>query len=202
MPKIPACLLLFAFLSASFVVPASARDVDVRLKHGTEGEKLTEQQFRRVTAEHDLSPWIQTTSIVFDEETIPHSHPVLTLHTRHLNDDGLFISTFIHEQMHWWLGNHPRQTALAIRDLKARYKTLPVGYPDGANSLQASYEHLLVIYLELEGARDVLGDVEAGRLLAFWEGDHYKKLYRIVAADRAPILEIMKKRGLLLPAHH
>lgn len=202
MPKIPTCLLLFALLSAAIVAPASARDVDVRLKHGTESEKLTEQQFRRVTAEHDLSPWIQTRSIVFDEETIPHSHPVLTLHTRHLDDDGLFISTFIHEQMHWWLGNHPRQTALAIRDLKARYKTLPVGYPDGANSLQASYEHLLVIYLELEGARDVLGAAEASRVLAFWEGDHYKKLYRIVAADRAPILEIMKKRGLLLPAHH
>jgi len=198
MPKISTRLLLCACFFAAHVGPASGADFDVRLQHDDDREKLAEQQLTRVAAEHDLARWVQTRIVIIDEEAIPHSHPVLTLHTRHLKDDGLFISTLIHEKMHWWLAKHPRQTERAIRYLKARYKTLPVGFPNGADSIDASYEHLLVIYLELEGVRDVLGDNEEARVLEFWKGDHYRTLYRIVAADRAQIRAIMKTHHLLL----
>jgi hypothetical protein len=197
--KIPTHLLLFTFCFAILAAPASGSDFEVRLQHGTEREKLAEQQLRRVTAEHNLARWVQTRIVVIEEGAIPHSHPVLTLHTRHLEDDGLFVSTLIHEQMHWWLAKHPRQTEVAVRELKARYKTLPVGFPSGAASLRSSYEHLLVINLELDGVRNVLGEAEEGRVLEFWKDDHYTRLYRIVAADRAQINAIMKKRGLLIP---
>lgn len=80
--------------------------------------------------------------------------------------------------------------------LRQRYPSLPVGYPDGADSLASSQEHLLVIRLELDGVERVLGKTEHDRLLAFWRNDHYKVLYAIVARDKERIGETVRKHRL------
>ena len=41
----------------------------------------------RLLRTYDLSPWFFTNVIVIDEKAVPHSHPVLTLYTRHGRDD-------------------------------------------------------------------------------------------------------------------
>jgi hypothetical protein len=196
--------LKVAALGAGFIVAMSATaatpPLHISLKHGSAGEKAAEQQLRRLAAQYDLSPWVQTDRLVIEERVVPHSHPVLTLHTRHRDDDGLLVSTFIHEQLHWWLSKHPRQTASAVAELKRRYATLPVGYPDGADSLEASYEHLLVISLELDGVDKLLGKTEEQRILRIWEGDHYRALYRTVEQDRDALRSIVRKHGLDLPS--
>jgi hypothetical protein len=192
-------VLFAATVSTSVPTLAAAAQDDgftVQLHRGTAREKEAEQQFRRVTTRHDLTKWVQTKAVLFEEGAIPHSDPILTLNTRHLADDGLFISTFIHEQMHWWLDKRPQQTAAAVNALKSVFPTLPVGYPDGAESLDSSYEHLLVIWLELDGVRRVLGDEEEARVLHYWAGDHYKALYNIVKNDRAKIGLILKNNDL------
>jgi hypothetical protein len=58
-------------------------------------------QGMRFLDKYDLTPWLFTRAVVIDDDATPHSHPVLTLHTRHLRDDLLLLSTFIHEQSHW-----------------------------------------------------------------------------------------------------
>jgi hypothetical protein len=184
----------------SLAVAAATPPLRIHLQNASAKEKAAEQQLRRLAAQHDLGPWIQTTDLVIEQGAIPHSHPVLTLNTRHLDDDGLLVSTFIHEQAHWWLASHERETIAAVAELKSRYPTLPVGYPDGADSLLASYEHLLVISLELDGLDKVLGQAEEQRILHAWEGDHYRALYRLVAKDRAAIREIVRRHGLGLLA--
>lgn len=63
----------------------------------------TKVQLERLLDSYDLSPWLYTRSVAIDADAIPHSHPVLTLHTRHLDDDRLLLSTFVHEQLHWFL---------------------------------------------------------------------------------------------------
>lgn len=189
--------MLALLIAAALALPASGASLDISLKHGSAHEQDLKKQLERLTAAHDLSTWIQTDKIVVDEKTIPHSHPVLTLHTRHYNDDGALVSTFIHEQMHWWLSRHRSQTRLALREIRQRYPVLAVGYPDGADSLASSQEHLLVIYLELDGVERVLGKAERERLLAYWSNDHYKKLYEIVARDREPIGAIVRKHQLM-----
>ncbi|CUI03653.1 hypothetical protein [Massilia antarctica] len=189
---------ILAFLVATaLALPASAAGLDISLKHGSAHEQDAKTQLERLTATYDLSTWIQTDKIVIDEKTIPHSHPVLTLHAKHHNDDGALVSTFIHEQMHWWLSRHRSQTRQALRAIRQRYPVLPVGYPDGADSLAASQEHLLVICLELDGVEQVLGKAEHDRLLAYWSNDHYKKLYEIVARDREQIGAIVRKHQLM-----
>ena len=90
-------------------------NLDIALKHGTSNEAQTRDQLQRLLATYDLSPWIYTKSIVIDERAIPFSHPVLTLHTRHLTDDELLLSTFVHEQFHWFLAERPEATEAGHR---------------------------------------------------------------------------------------
>ena len=196
-------LLTFCALAGLAVgLQAQAAGFTLRLAHGNAREQAARAQFERVLAAHALDPWIQSREIVFEQGAIPHSHPVLTLNTRHTDDDGLFLSTLIHEQTHWWLARHPRQTEAAVAELKTMYPNLPVGYPEGADSADSSYSHLLVICIELDGVRKLLGESEEKRILAFWQDDHYRTLYRIVAADRERIRGILGKHGLQLPDAH
>lgn len=198
MPTISARSILVILAATALALPAAAAGLHITLKHGSEREKQSQQQLERLTATHDLGRWIHTERIFFDEKSIPHSHPVLTLHARHLDDDGALVSTFIHEQMHRWLSRHPRRTRAALGEIRQRYPALPVGYPDGADSLASSQEHLLVIWLELDGVERVLGKAEHDRLLAYWSGDHYKKLYEIAAGDKEQIGAILRKNKLIL----
>ncbi|HEX8614392.1 MAG TPA: hypothetical protein VF800_24185 [Telluria sp.] len=197
MPTFPVRSILAILTATALALPAAAAGLNISLKHGSEREKQSQQQLERLSANYALERWIHTRRIVFDQVTIPHSHPVLTLHARHLDDDGALLSTFIHEQMHRWLSNHPRQRREALRAVRQRYPSLPVGYPDGADSLASSQEHLLVIYLELDGVETLLGTAEHDRLLAFWSNDHYKKLYELVARDKEQIGAIVRNNKLM-----
>ncbi|NHZ64388.1 hypothetical protein [Massilia genomosp. 1] len=196
MPTSPVPGILAILLASALSLPAAAA-LNISLKHGSEREQQSQQQLERLTARYDLARWIHTERIIVDQDAIPHSHPVLTLHARHLDDDGALLSTFIHEQMHRRLSSHPRQTRAALRAIRQRYPVLPVGYPDGADSLASSQEHLLVIWLELDGVESVLGTAEHERLLAFWSNDHYKKLYEIVARDKQAIGALVRKHKLV-----
>ena len=123
------------FLVAALAVSQGAfaqTNLDITLKHGTPDEARTRDQLRRLLAAYDVSPWIYTRAIVIDERAIPFSHPVLTLHTRHAKDDDLLLSTFVHEQFHWFLAERREPTELAIADLRKLFPTVPSGGTAGA----------------------------------------------------------------------
>ena len=64
---------------------------------------------------------------------IPHSHPVLTLSTRHLKDDDLLLSTFLHENLHHFLTQNPEKAEAATKkELRAVFPKVPVGVPGRA----------------------------------------------------------------------
>ena len=105
--------------------------VSISLKHGDSREGATQSQLERLLSQYDLTPWIFTTAVVIDEDSIPHSHPVLTLHTRHLKDDDLLLSTFIHEQAHWFLSQHHEDALKAVAELRGLYPSIPLGFPGG-----------------------------------------------------------------------
>ncbi len=175
---------------------ASTHGVEIRLAHGSAGEASTARQLEGLISKYDLEPWRFTSVVIIDEESIPHSHPVLTLHTRHAKDDLLLLSTYVHEQSHWYLEQNREKTASAVADLKAMFPELPVGYPEGANDLESSYEHLLVIALERFGLIRTVGELAALEAMQFWTTDHYRALYRIVLADPRKIWEVLEHHGL------
>lgn len=167
------------------------------LAHGSANEQRIQREVERLAAQHDLDKWLQTRTIRIAAGEIPHSHPILTLHTRHLGEPNLLLSTLVHEQMHWLLSNRAAPAAAAIKELRALYPVLPVGYPEGADSEQANWEHLIVIYLEMMACRELLGTETAAKVMAFWSNDHYTALVKTVLRDEARIGAIVRKTGLL-----
>jgi hypothetical protein len=170
--------------------------LSISLKHGDARERGTQSQLERLLSQYDLHRWIFTTSVVIDEDAIPHSHPNLTLHTRHLKDDDLLLSTFIHEQAHWFFDQHHRDADKAVSELRGLYPSIPVGFPEGSNDADGNYEHLVVIYLEFEADRRLLGELRAWQVMSYWSQDHYTWLYRTVMKDRARLGELVRKYHL------
>ena len=95
-------MILSSLLSCAGLSPARS-SVEITLAHHTASEEQTKSQLLALLRRFPLTPWLYTRQLVIDEESTPHSHPVLTLHARHLNEDHLLLSTFVHEQMHWFL---------------------------------------------------------------------------------------------------
>jgi hypothetical protein len=171
--------------------------LDISTVHGTAAELQTRAQLEQLAEHYDLSPWIFTRTISIDEQAIPHSHPVLTLHTRHLKDDELLLSTFVHEQLHWYLAQHRKEVDAAILDLRRSYPAIPVGYPQGSNDEDGNYEHLLVIFLEYRADRTLLGELRAGEVMEFWAKDHYTWLYQAVLDHPNEIGTIVRRHHLI-----
>jgi len=172
--------------------------VVIRLAGNTEAEARTRAQLLRLLGAHDLSAWSFTRSIRVDQDAVPHSHPVLTLHTRHLAQDDLLLATYIHEQCHWHLERRAFAVDAAVAELRRRYPRVPVGGRDGARSERSSYEHLIIGWLELDGVRQLLGPERARRVLEHWTHDHYRWIYRTVLADAAELGRVVRRHGLVI----
>jgi len=177
----------------------AADDVEISLVHGSPAETNVESRLRSLLSRYDLSPWTVTRRVIIDQDEIPHSHPVLTLHARHRNDDELLLSTYVHEQLHWWLAKKTKETAEAVAELRQLYPKIPLGYPEGSSDDDGNYEHLLVIYLEYRADQTLLGELKAREVMRFWAGDHYTWLYEKVLSESDVIGHVVKKFGLSPP---
>src|SRR3954452_13624522 len=182
-------------------LPAQAppTGLDIKLAHGDAAEAQTRDQLLRLLKSYDVERWIFTRSLVIDSTpgVIPHSHPVLTLNTRHRKDDDLLLSTFVHENLHHFLTQHAEQTDAAKRELRKIFPKLPVGYPDGADSEDSGYLHLIVNYLEYQADKELLGDLRAFTVFQFWTVDHYRWLYRRIFENGYQIGPVVRKHGLI-----
>jgi hypothetical protein len=187
--------------SRPVVSPATPVQLRPRMtpKHGSVPERVTQQQLERLLDDYDLSPWLFTPTLEIDDDVIPHSHPVLTLSTRHVKDDLLLLSTYIHEQSHWYFTARRDQTHAAMAELEARFPDMPVGFPDGASDHDASYEHLCVNLFEYDALRSLVGELRARQVLEFWATDHYRTIYRTVLDNTGAIALVLKRHGLAPP---
>jgi hypothetical protein len=98
----------------------------------------TKEPLTRILATYDLSIYTFTHDVIIDQKAIPQSPPVLTLHTRHLGSNDILLSTYVHEQLHCYLEAHLTQAEAAERGLRKLYRSVPVGYPEGAQDEGAS----------------------------------------------------------------
>ena len=126
--------LAFLFIVAVSVPTFAQTKFEITLKNNTAAEAKTKDQLERLISSYDLSKWIFTRKIEIDEKATPHSHPVLTLSARHLKDDDLLISTFVHEQIHWHFVINDKLTDEALKDLKVMFPKVPDKGPEGALS--------------------------------------------------------------------
>lgn len=174
--------------------------VEIRLKNNVAREQQTKLQLERLLANYDLSRWMFTRTILIESDVIPHSHPVLTLSTRHLKDDELLLSTFVHEQLHWFLVQRDKDTESALKEVRAMFPKVPVGGAEGgARDMQSTYLHLLVCSLEYMAVRELLGELRTKQVMEFWSGDHYNWIYKTVLERNRDIAKILFKYNLTPP---
>lgn len=186
-----AALTLMATAAGLAQTPA----LTIELKKETERSQRTKAQLEKLLGEYDLSPYIQTTRIVIEEGVIPHSHPFLTIHTRHLGDDLMLLSTFVHEQMHWLVAGRDSAEAGAVADFRKIYPEVPVGRPNGARDEYSSYLHLIVCDLEYQAMTDLVGREKARETLS--RITHYQWIYKQVL-EEPQVREITTRWGFAL----
>ncbi len=194
---------MFSSLALMFLFIASVsytQAIEFTTEHNTENEKETIELVKSLNKAHDLTKWHFSDAIHINSKAIPQSHPILTLHTRHNKPQeiDLLLSTYLHENIHWYLDAHQTELTNIIAVLKKRFPDVAVGYPDGARDEHSSYLHIVVCFLELNAIRQLLSDVRYDRIVRFWQQDHYTRIYKLVVEHDNEIAILIKQHKLLL----
>ena len=189
--------LALSLIICGFAAPADANtSLTIELGEGSESEEAARVQLRRLVEQFDIDRWLFTDEVLIDDsQWIPHSHPVLTLNSRYLDDDLGQLATFLHEQFHWYAAERQRQVASAIAEFRALFPDVPSGRA-GARDEYSTYLHLIICDLELAAMQELVGDPEARDTLSRWR--HYTWIYDQVL-NNAAIRAINTKNGLLPP---
>lgn len=174
--------------------------IAVRLVYGSEREKAARDRFASALAKHNLEPWIFTQEALLTEEGYPHSHPVLTLTTEpeYYKDPVRQLSTFIHEQLHWYEEAPENTEAIsrAIGELKGMYPDPPSHEKVGTRSEESTYRHLIIGWQVLDAMTELVSE-EKGRQIHS-TADHYEWVYQTVLRDTEAIGAVVAKHELAL----
>jgi hypothetical protein len=173
--------------------------VDVDLDHARrEGERVS-NLLAALRRRHDLARFEYTSVVRIVPGGDTFAFPVLTLGNRFADNEDLLLSTYLHEQMHWYLwhlGTPERDMLEPFMDeLVRRYPDAPTTLPDGARSYEATYVHLVVNWLELAATSELIG---RPRAFALAEAQHtYRWIYRTVLKDWDVLGELYERHDLL-----
>ncbi len=170
--------------------------VSISLANGSDAEVKTREKLLALLSRYNLSKWHFTDVVRIEQGVVSHSHPVLTLNTRHLDDDAILLANYIHEQIHWFLSEHEVETINAISEIRRTYKSVPVGFPEGARNEHSTYLHLIVCFLEFKALVELLGRTKAQEALK--RRDLYLWIYATVSRDFEEIAKIVASHGLEL----
>jgi hypothetical protein len=158
---------------------------------------LTKQNLFQLAQVYDLSPLLFTKEIHVQSKVIPKSHPILTLNTRNAEHPKRLLSTFLHEQLHWWAVANSTQMNQAVKELKKIYPNAPITKSGGANS---THTHLIVCYLEYRALAFYLGEKESREVITviMKKDKIYPWIYYQVL-NKGFVLKKMVKKYKLLP---
>ena len=109
----------------------------------------------------------------------------------------MLLSTFVHEQSHWFLTQNHKNTEEAKKELRVLFPRVPVSFPEGATDEDSTYLHLIVIYLEYRADRELFGELKARQIMDFWATDHYTWIYKTVLERTRDIGNIVFKHKLV-----
>lgn len=129
---------LIVLVLATLLVGASPRQsIGIDLAHGSDRERRTEARLEEVIAAYDLRKCTFTREVLIDEGAMNHAFPMLTLNARFADSGDELLSSYVHEQLHWYLREHHRQQRAAVAQLRRMYPNAPVGLPEARRPLTA-----------------------------------------------------------------
>ncbi len=172
--------------------------MEIATANGTQDEARVRDLLLQLLDRYDTRRWHFTDKMVIDENATPHSHPVLTLTTRMLGRSPMgLLSSFLHEQLHWYVQARGDDGLRAIDDVRALFPNAPAHDQGGARDEFSTYLHLMVNWLELESLRQVVGREEADKLLrSTVDGPVYGWIYRQVFDRHDDIGGVVRRHGL------
>lgn len=176
---------------------AHGQHLSIEMTTGSEQEQKAMAQMLRIFEKHHvkLRPWTFTQKIRIQDSVVPFSHPVLTLNTAYLNNDVKQLATFLHEQFHWYIANHPHREN-AISEFQLCFPKLPYNKRRLAGNEYSTYLHLIVCDLEFQSLSSIIGLAAAKEALAQWR--HSTWIYEQVL-NNPRVREINVKNQLVIP---
>ncbi len=172
--------------------------IDVDLGHAEREAARIRDLLTALRRRHDLSRFEFTRHVQIVPAGPTHSHPILTLGTRFAETEDLLLSTYLHEQMHWYLwrlgGPDHDPVAPFFDELVRRYPKAPTKLPEGARSYEQTYVHLVVCWLEVAAMSELIGRERAHALADTQWG--YRWIYRTVIADAEPLRNLYAEHGV------
>ena len=192
-PGIAAGCLLAVVSTLSF----AADSVKVDTNRNTDRERQTKTELEKIIASYDLSKYVFTRKVVIEEKAMNHAFPALTLNVRFLNSDDELLSSFLHEQLHWYLRDHSRDMEAAVAQLKRFYPRVPVGLPEGADTEYSTYGHLVDCYLEIQADRALIGRERTDAVIR--KKPWYLWIYKTEIEDEPRIAAVVKAHRLDIP---
>ena len=183
-------ILALAILGRAF----AADSVSIQLAHHTSREMQTAQTLKQVLSKYDLSKYIFTREVVIEERAMNHAFPVLTLNARFADSPDELLSSFVHEQLHWYLRDHDFQQKAAIAELRRMYPNAPVGLPEGADTAYSTYGHLVDCYLEIQADRELIGRERTDEVIK--NKPWYTWIYKTILRDEDKIRGVVQQHNL------
>ncbi|HTS13588.1 MAG TPA: hypothetical protein VMH00_15830 [Candidatus Limnocylindrales bacterium] len=195
MPKRTDIKKILMVLSVAAATAAfAAKALQIKLAHNSEREQREKAELERLLSSYDLSKYTFTNKVTLEDRAIAHAFPELTLNTRFVDSDDELLSSFIHEQLHWYLRDHDFQQRRAVQTLRTMYPRVPVGDPEGADSVYSTYGHLVDCYLEIQADRKLIGRERTSAVIA--DKGHYLWIYRTILQDEDKIAAVVRSEGL------
>ena len=155
---------------------------EITTASGDEKEEAAKARLETCLQRYDLEKYLYTKKAKIQEGTIPHSHPILTLNTADTSDVQM-LSTFVHEQMHWYILSRNDDAEAAIQAYTEMYPDAPTDLPEGSGDAKGTYMHILVNYLEYKGLIDLVGPEKAKAQMEYLCNHHYTWIYKTLLKD-------------------
>jgi hypothetical protein len=173
--------------------------IDIDLEHARlEGERVR-GMLEALRRRHDLSRYEYTRVVRIVPGGETYSHPMLTLGNRFAENEDVLLSTYLHEQMHWYLwylGTPDRDPVAPFFDeLVRRYPEAPTELPEGARNYESTYLHLVINWLEVAATGEFIG---RARACAVADAQRtYRWIYRTVLRDWDALGELFERHGIV-----
>ncbi len=173
--------------------------IDVDLEHAQREADRVRAMLEALRRRHDLSRYEYTKVVRIVPGGDTFARPILTLGNRFADSEDLLLSTYLHEQMHWylWYLGTPEHDMLEpfYDELVRRYPQAPVELPDGARNYDATYSHLVVNWLEIATTSEFIGRERAFNIANAQRS--YRWIYRTVVKDWDALGELYERHGIL-----
>ncbi len=174
----------------------ASQKLTISLQSNNDAERKAKQLIEELVTKYDLSRFYFTDKIHIQSFAIPHSHPLLTLNTRTINEPDRYLSLFLHEQIHWFLESAQRndKTKIFIEKMKKKFPKIPSQKEGGARTDESTYLHLGVCFYEFEELSKLIGHDKATQI--FQTDKIYTWVREQVLANRESIQIALKDSGL------